>query len=126
MSPPRVLIVDDDASVRGLYDAYLTGVGCEVETARDGAEAIEKAEAVAPDVIVMDLDMPKVDGWAATTTLKRSSQTRHIPVIAMSGISDQARRTAQRAGCDAFAAKPCLPDLLRWRIVAILSKRRRA
>jgi two-component system, cell cycle response regulator DivK len=125
MASPRVLIVDDDPGVRGLYDAYLTSVGCDVLTARDGAEAIEKAEAVMPDVIVMDLDMPHVDGWKATTSLKRSAQTRHIPVIAMSGISQQARRTAQRAGCDAFVAKPCLPDLLWWRIQAILRKGRR-
>ena len=94
-----------------IQDLYLSGKKAE-------------AEAAVPDVIVMDLDMPYVDGWAATTSLKRSTQTRHIPVIAMSGISHQARRTAQRAGCDAFVAKPCLPDLLWWRIQAILRKRR--
>ena len=116
----HVLIVDDDRDARAMYRAYLTHTGCKVQTAPDGARAIAKVHRDPPDVIVMDLAMPRFDGWSASKSLKASPETWHIPIIAVSALP-RAREGARAAGCDAFLAKPCLPDLLWWEIRALLS-----
>jgi two-component system cell cycle response regulator DivK len=119
--PPEicVLVVDDDEDARVIYSTYLTHVGCAVRTARDGRSAIEAASRWGPDVIVMDLAMPNIDGWTASKWLKASPATRHIPIIALSAVQ-MGREGARAAGCDAYLAKPCLPDLLWWEIRALL------
>ena len=114
-----VLVVDDDRDARAMYGMYLRHVGCRVRTARDGQVAISKANDSPPDVIVMDLAMPRLDGWTASRWLKASPATAHIPIIALSAASD-AREKARAAGCDGFLAKPCQPDLLWWEIRALL------
>ncbi|MCU1385955.1 MAG: Signal transduction response regulator [Acidobacteria bacterium] len=114
-----VLVVDDDRDARAMYRMYLMHVGCKVRTARDGHAAITKANAWAPDVIVMDLAMPRLDGWTASRWLKSSPATAHIPIIALSAAL-AAREHAREAGCDGFLAKPCQPDLLWWEIRALL------
>ena len=119
-SRPLVLIADGDADARTMYGAYLRAMGCVVFTARDGAIAIEKADALCPDVIVMDLAMPQVDGWAAASRLKASSRTKRIPIIALSAV-EMSRDSAHAAGCASFLAKPCLPELLWWRIRTLLA-----
>jgi two-component system, cell cycle response regulator DivK len=116
----KVLLVEDDQNLRAMYSAYLTGSGCEVRTARDGRRAIDKAHEYVPDVIVMDLAMPHLDGWTASKWLKGSPATAHIPIIALSAMSN-ARASARAAGCDAFLAKPCPLDLLWWEIRALLN-----
>ena len=116
---PHVLIVDDDRDARAMYRTYLTQTGCRVETAPDGRRAIAKVHRDPPDVIVMDLVMPRFDGWSTSKSLKASPDTWHIPIIAMSA-GPQAREGARAAGCDAFLAKPCLPDLLWWEIRALI------
>jgi two-component system cell cycle response regulator DivK len=118
-SPIAVLIVDDDPDARETYRTYLAHLGCKVRTARDGRGAIEKANRWVPDVIVMDLAMPHLDGWTASKWLKASPETRHIPIIAISSVQ-MARAGARAAGCDAYLAKPCMPDLLWWEIRALL------
>ena len=123
-SRPLVLIVDDDVDARAMYGEYLRAMGCVVFTASNGAVAIEKASALRPDVIVMDLAMPKVDGWTATSRLKASDRTQRIPVIALSAV-ELSRDSASAAGCDGFLAKPCLPELLWWQIRAVLGPRLR-
>ncbi len=117
---PSVLIVDDDRDSRVIYSTYLTHAGCVVRTARDGREAIENARQWNLDVIVMDLAMPCVDGWTATKVLKASPLTRHIPIIALSGVQ-MGRAGARAAGFDAYLAKPCLLDLLWWEIRALVN-----
>ena len=114
-----VLMVDDDRDARAMYRMYLVHVGCKVRTARDGHVAISKANAWTPDVIVMDLAMPRLDGWTASRWLKSSPATAHIPIIALSAAAE-AREDARAAGCDGFLAKPCQPDLLWWEICALL------
>jgi CheY-like chemotaxis protein len=105
-----------------MYSRYLKTKRCEVFVAPDGAIAIEKAAWLCPDVIVMDLAMPRVDGWTATARLKASSWTRRIPVIVLSAVelSGDAARTA---GCDVFLTKPCTPDALWEQIQAVLERR---
>jgi CheY-like chemotaxis protein len=96
----------------------LRAKGCDVFTAKDGREALEKANDLWPDVIVMDLAMPHVDGWEAIRRLNESSWTREIPIVAVSAVP-YSRQTALAAGCDAYLAKPCDPQTL-WTQVRTL------
>lgn len=110
---PLVLVVDDFEDNRSMYAVFLTYSGYEVIEAADGREAVEIAERELPDVVVMDLSLPIMDGWEATRRLKANVRTRHIPVIALTGHAQEGpSRTAHDAGCDAFLAKPCLPETL--------------
>lgn len=122
-----VLIADDDRHSRAMYAAYLLAQGCGVYLASDGEFAIRKAVQAQPDVIVMDLSMPRLDGWAAMARLRQCSATRETPIIALSAVAT-ARRSAHAAGCDAFIAKPCLPDMLWWHVrsAALATQRYRA
>ena len=110
---PLVLVVDDFEDNRSMYAVYLTYSGYEVIEAADGREAVEVAGQRLPDVVVMDLSLPVMDGWEATRRLKADARTRHIPVIALTGHALAGHsRDAREAGCDAFLAKPCLPEML--------------
>jgi two-component system cell cycle response regulator DivK len=108
---PVVLVVDDDLDARAIYRDYLTVMGCRVYTARDGLVGVEMAKRKKPDVIVMDLSMPRLDGWGATAELKQSPATRKIPIIVVSAVPTS-RQEAKAAGFDGFLSKPCLPELL--------------
>jgi CheY-like chemotaxis protein len=111
---PLILVVDDATDSRQMYVAYLTLQGYRVIEAANGVEAIEQAYSQRPDVIVMDLGMPHIDGWEATRRIKGDPRTEHIPVLAISGyvVTDAVSR-ATTAGADAFLPKPCrLPDVL--------------
>jgi two-component system cell cycle response regulator DivK len=122
---PLVLVVDDFEDNRSMYAAYLAYSGYEVAEAADGQSAIEIAGRSAPDVIVMDLSLPVMDGWEATRRLKADVRTQWIPIIAVTGHA-MARhsRDAQEAGCDAFLTKPCLPEVLVEKVQELLEKRR--
>ena len=110
---PLVLVVDDFQDNREMYAEYLADCGFRVIEAKNGKEAIEQAFARSPNVIVMDLSLPVMDGWEATRRLKADGRTRSIPVIALTGHALQVHsKGALDAGCDAFVAKPCLPDQL--------------
>jgi two-component system, cell cycle response regulator DivK len=112
---PLILVVDDYADNREMYSAYLKFQGLEVVEAANGAEALERAFERPPDLVVMDLSLPGVDGWQATRALKADARTKSIPVIAVTGHAlAGAPEHAAEAGCDGFLTKPCLPeDLLR-------------
>jgi two-component system, cell cycle response regulator DivK len=107
---PLILVVEDFDDAREMYRDYLEFAGFRVETARDGREAIDKAGALQPDLILMDLSLPGIDGWEATRLLKASPETRQIIIIALSAhaLATEGER-ARAAGCDGFIAKPCLP-----------------
>lgn len=118
---PLVLIVDDFQDARELYCEYLTFCGYRVAEAQNGAEAIKKALKLLPDLILMDLSMPVVDGWEATRRLKADARTKRIPVVALTGhaMAGHAER-ARAAGCDVVVTKPCLPQDLVNRISELL------
>jgi len=110
-----VLIVDDYPDARQMYREYLDFCGFDVVEAANGVEALQQALNAAPDIIVMDLAMPVMDGWEATRRLKSDHRTAGIPVVALTGqaFAGNSER-AKDAGCDAFMAKPCLPaDLVK-------------
>jgi two-component system cell cycle response regulator DivK len=108
-----VLVVEDYQDAREMYAAYLQFSGFDVAEATDGLEAIEKANQLMPDIVLMDLALPRMDGWEATRRLKNDDRTRHIPIVALTGhaLAGYAEG-ARQAGCDAFVTKPCLPDAL--------------
>ena len=108
---PRVLVVDDYPDAREMYGEYLEYCGFEVVEAANGVEALQRAADAKPDIILMDLSLPVMDGWEATRRLKADKRTASIPVVALTGhalagYSDGAKN----AGCDAFVTKPCLPE----------------
>jgi CheY-like chemotaxis protein len=108
-----VLLVEDYEDAREMYRDYLLFSGFDVQTAGNGYEAIEKARELRPDIILMDLSLPVLDGWEATRRLKADPETAPIVVIALSAhaMAAEAQRAAA-AGCDGFIAKPCLPEEL--------------
>jgi CheY-like chemotaxis protein len=108
---PLILVVDDYEDAREMYAEYLRFCGFRVAEARNGNEALERAFTLKPDLILMDLSLPGLDGWEATRQLKADERTRHIPVVALTGHAlAGASEGAKRAGCDSFVTKPCLPD----------------
>jgi two-component system, cell cycle response regulator DivK len=118
---PKVLLVDDYPDAREMYMEYLQFAGFDVVEAGNGMEALQRAVEAAPDIILMDLSLPVMDGWEATRRLKADKRTASIPVVALTGhalagISEGAKR----AGCDAFVTKPCLPEDLVKEIRKIL------
>jgi two-component system cell cycle response regulator DivK len=111
--PPLVLIVDDVDHGREICSEYLEFRGFRVATAADGQEALDKAFELLPDVILMDLSLPKIDGWEATRRLKQDERTRSIPVVALTAHAlASAHEKALEAGCDSVVTKPCLPKEL--------------
>jgi CheY-like chemotaxis protein len=107
---PLVLIVDDYAEGRDLCAQYLSFRGFRVATAEDGLDALEKAWALGPDLILMDLSLPRLDGWEASRRLKADARTRHVPIIALTAHAlASAREKAVAAGCAAVVTKPCTP-----------------
>jgi len=122
---PLVLVVEDYQDAREMYAAYLQFSGYRVAEAANGIEALEKTRELMPDIILMDLALPKMDGWEATRRLKADDRTKHIPIVALTGhaLAGHAEG-ARQAGCDAFVTKPCLPDALVTEIERMLSSRR--
>jgi two-component system, cell cycle response regulator DivK len=122
--PVLVLIVDDFADNREMYSQFLEFSGFRVAEAQNGHEALEKALALRPDLIVMDLSLPGLDGWEATRRLKADDRTRATPVIALTGHALAGHsKGAMDAGCDAFITKPCLPERLLEEIKSMLKGR---
>jgi two-component system, cell cycle response regulator DivK len=110
----RILLVEDNELSRDMLSRRLTRRGYEVLTATDGAQGVEAARTGAPDIILMDMSLPVIDGGEATRRLKAAHDTRDIPIIALTAFamaSDE--QMARDAGCDDFDTKPVdLPRLL--------------
>lgn len=111
-SNPLVLVVDDYEDAREMYAEYLEYSGFRVAQAKNGLDAIEQAFAHPPDIVLMDLSLPVMDGWEATARLKADPRTRSVPVVALTGHTAANARLndAGRPNCDAFILKPCMPD----------------
>jgi two-component system cell cycle response regulator DivK len=108
---PLVLVVEDYPDAREMYAEYLRFSGFRVAEARNGEEALALSLELQPDVVLMDLALPLMDGWEATRRLKSDARTAQILIVALTGhaLAGHAEG-ARRAGCDAFVTKPCLPD----------------
>jgi CheY-like chemotaxis protein len=120
-----VLIVDDYEDNREMYSQFLQFAGMRVAEAANGKEALSKTTELMPDLIVMDLSLPGVDGWQATRMIKEDPKTRDILVLALTGHAlEGASEGAKAAGCDGFLTKPCLPEDLCREIQRMLAAAR--
>ncbi|HLU25162.1 MAG TPA: response regulator [Longimicrobiales bacterium] len=105
-----VLLVEDNEDNLVVYRTILDFVGYEVIEARDGEEGVDRARSDHPDLILMDISIPKIDGWEATRRLKADERTKDIPIIALTAHAlEEDRQKAIRAGCDGYLAKPVEP-----------------
>src|SRR5262245_54139545 len=118
IEPLAVLVIEDDSDARHIYAEYLRSKRWTVFTAVDGRMGLNKIAELRPDVIVLDLAMPRVDGWTVLQNVRESSMTVTIPVVVVSAVTD-ARDAAFQAGCDAYLSKPCPPDTLYLQIRAL-------
>jgi len=110
--------------LRRLYVSELTMSGFTVIEAANGEDAIAHTSAHAPDVVLMDLSLPILDGWEATRRLKADARTAHIPVVAITAHDGSGElQRATRAGCDWFVPKPCPPDALIAEVRRVLAGR---
>src|SRR5258706_14870408 len=110
----KILLVEDNEMNRDMLSRRLQRKGYEVVIAIDGGEGVELAHSATPDLILMDMSLPVLDGWEATRRLKASPETSHIPVIALTAHAMATdREKALEAGCDDYDTKPIeLPRLL--------------
>lgn len=118
----RILCVEDNDDNLYMLHRRLSRAGFEVKVATNGAEAVEWAKTLLPDIIVMDLNLPKLNGWEATRQLKNQPETKHIPIIVLSAnTGDQPKERAFAAGCDDFETKPADFDRLVGKIRTLLA-----
>ena len=103
----KVLVVEDNEMNRDMLSRRLQRRGYEVVVSVDGEDGVSKAQSESPDIILMDMDLPVLDGWAATKMLKASPETQSIPVIALTAHAMAGdREKALDAGCDDYDTKP--------------------
>lgn len=117
----HILIVDDYPDALDIWAIYLRAMGYRVSTAADGAAALAQAELLHPDVIVLDLELPRVSGFDVARRLRANPHTKEIPLIAATGYSHLRQLDRARdAGFDEVMVKPCDPDALMQAIERLL------
>lgn len=120
---PLVLFVDDCDDVREMYSDFIAPAGLRAVGAVDGDHGLWKVFLLKPDVVVMDLAMPFVDGLEATAEIKTHPSTKHIPVVVLTGhVVDDNLRRAKDVGADMVLTKPCAPDVLLGVIKDLLAR----
>ncbi len=124
MEMAKLLVVEDNAKIRDIMRRHLALKGFEVVVAADGEAALALATSEAPDLIIMDLSLPKLDGWEATRRLKAAPATDAIPIIALTAhaMADD-REKALAAGCDDYEPKPIEMERLLYKIGQLLDGR---
>ena len=120
---PFVLIVDDVEDNREMYAEYLRFAGFEVVTAANGEEGLEQALADPPDAVVLDLTMPRLDGWGLAAALRGDARTQHTQILVLSGHAlTGTEEGARKAGAHSFLTKPCLPEDLAAEVKRLLGQ----
>ncbi len=110
----KILVVEDDTDNRRIVAKVLSVEGYEVVEATDGVQALSRVQAERPDLIIMDLALPNMDGWEATRRLKADPETRGIPVVAITAFAMRGdEEQARAAGCDDYIPKPTRPVAIR-------------
>jgi len=124
---PRILLVEDNEMNRDMLSRRLARREYEVLVAVDGKEGVEMAGSEAPDLILMDMSLPVMDGWEATRQLKASPETKAIPIIALTAHAMSGdREKAMEAGCDDYDTKPIEFPRLLAKIEALLGEKKAA
>jgi CheY-like chemotaxis protein len=120
---PKILLVEDNEMNRDMLSRRLIKKGCEVVMALDGEQALEMAQAEAPDLILMDISLPGLDGWEATRRLKANPETKAIPIIALTAHAMAGdKEKCLEAGCDDYDTKPVEFPRLLGKIQGFLGK----
>jgi CheY-like chemotaxis protein len=121
--PQKILIVEDNDMNRDMLSRRLARRGYEISVAADGRQGIERAQAVLPDLILLDLSLPEIDGWEVARRLKGEQSTRNIPIIALTAHAMTGDRDeAIAAGCNDYDTKPIEFQRLLGKIEGLLSK----
>jgi CheY-like chemotaxis protein len=125
MANERIIIVDDDANILELFRDVLEGRGYRVETYTRGWDALQQISRHQPDLVILDIMMPRVNGYEVCQIIKDNPKTQQIPVMFLSALSHQeALRKAAEGGVDDFILKPCTPERLIKHVERQLAQRR--
>ena len=118
--PRTVLVIEDSQVIQRLIEVCLVPAGFQVETAGDGQAGIAAAKAVRPDVVVLDVGLPVMDGWQVLEHLMGDPETEHLQVLVLTAhAQDEMKAQASGAGAAGFLTKPFRPDELRSAVVAL-------
>lgn len=121
-----ILLVEDDWMHRDFLERYLSAMGHDVAIAADGAQAVTLVQSHRPELILMDIGLPDIDGWSVTAEIKASPGTRSIPVIALTAHAlEEDRRRGREVGCDEYITKPVDLAALEVKIQRLLEHYRR-
>lgn len=121
--PSTVLIVEDDEDSRYIYQLILEANGFQVHTATSGTEGLRLVGEVNPAVVLMDISIPGMDGWAVTRSLKENPSTDSIPVIIITAHAfSEDREMARQVRCDGFLTKPCEPRTVLEEVRRVLDR----
>jgi DNA-binding response OmpR family regulator len=119
----RILIAEDEKDIRDLISFTLSFAGHDVTATSNGEEAYEKAREILPDLILLDVRMPRMTGYEACEKIKADEKTKHIPVVFLSAKGQEAEvNTGLAVGAKEYILKPFAPDLLAERVRAILAE----
>ena len=121
----RILVVDDEPDIVRVVVKIMEARGHTVATAKDGAEAIERVKADPPDVVILDLNLPKIDGYEVCKRIKGDPATQHVPVVMMTAayVSVEDAQTGSLAGADEYVVKPFLREVLANVVERVLFRR---
>ena len=120
---PRILLVEDNEMNRDMLSRRLARRGFEVVVAVDGKQALELTKSQSPDLILMDMRLPDMNGWEVTRMLKSDGETKHVPVLALTAHAMEGdRKTAIDAGCDDYDTKPVEMERLMGKIRSLLDR----
>ncbi|HUJ26864.1 MAG TPA: response regulator [Myxococcales bacterium] len=109
----RILIVEDSDDVRQSYVPWFESAGYQVTEARDGQEALALSQREPPDVVLLDIGIPGIDGYTLASIWRRDPQMSRVPVVVLSGnTGDEHEERALKSGCTIALPKPCLPDMI--------------
>ena len=118
----RVLVVEDSAVIQRLIAVCLRPAGVEVDTRGDGPSGLEAALTTAPDLVILDVGLPRMDGWEVLERIRSDDRTRSMKVLVLTAhAQEETRERADRGGADAFLTKPFRPDDLRGVALGLLT-----
>lgn len=121
----RVLVVEDSAVIRRLIEVCLRPADLEVLMREDGPSGLAAARSEAPDLLVLDIGLPEMDGWQVLDELRSVPETRFLPVLVLTAhAEEESRRRADEGGADAFVTKPFQPNDFRQEVLNLLARPR--
>ena len=121
----RVLVVEDSAVIRRLIEVCLRPADLEVLMREDGPSGLAAAQSENPDLLVLDIGLPEMDGWQVLDHLRSLPETRTLPVLVLTHAEEESRRRADEGGADAFVTKPFQPNDFRQEVLSLLARPRK-